>query len=106
MVSHGFLKLINTLGVAVPTHQRWPLGDEGEANEEIWGCLRSAPLPSYLIEAQRRAQYCGGFAFVRQVENAHKKEAAPGGQLLGSGARVSGLNFFFKRMNRLVWSRL
>ena len=30
MVSYGFLELINTLGVAVPTSHHWPLGDEGK----------------------------------------------------------------------------
>ena len=54
---------------------------------------------SYLIEAQQRAQYRGGFAFVRQVECAHKKEA--GGQLLGSGGPGFGSSIFSN--GKTVW---
>ena len=50
----------------------------------------------YLIEAQRHAQYRGRFAFVRQVECAHKTK--PRGELQGYKGRILGL------LACLVWS--
>ena len=46
----------------------------------------------YLIEAQRRAQYRDRFAFVRQVECAHKTK--PRGGLLGYKGQILGLLVF------------
>jgi len=44
MGSYGVFELINTLGIAVPTHKRWPLGDEGKQAKKHMGGVRSAPL--------------------------------------------------------------
>ena len=45
MVSYGFFKPINTLGVAVPMHQRWPLGDEGKQAKLFGGGAGPPPYP-------------------------------------------------------------
>jgi dihydroorotate dehydrogenase len=45
MVSYGFFRLINTLGVAVPTHQRRPLGDEGKQAKSHRGMSGPPPYP-------------------------------------------------------------
>ena len=52
----------------------------------IWGFV--GKFFSYFTEAQRRAQYRGRFAFVRQVECAQKTK--PRGELLGYKGRVRG----------------
>ena len=49
-------------------------------------------LFSHLNEAQWHAQYRGRFAFVRQVECAHKTK--PRGELLGYKGRILGLLVF------------
>ena len=54
--------------------------------------VRFCIFSSYLIEAQRYAQYRGRFAFVRQAECAHKTK--PRGGLLGYKGRILGLLVF------------
>ena len=49
-------------------------------------------LLSYSIEAQRRAQYRGRFAFVRKAECANKTK--PRGELIGYKGRILGLLVF------------
>ena len=56
MVSYSFFKLTYTLGMAVPTRHRWPLGAEGKQAKKIWGV--SGPPPYPVVEVGR-----GVFAF-------------------------------------------
>ena len=45
MISHTFSGLINTPGEAVPTHRRWPLGDEGKQAKKHRGGSNPPPYP-------------------------------------------------------------
>ena len=45
MFFFGFFELINTPGVAVPTRQRWPLGDEGKQAKKHRGGSGPPPYP-------------------------------------------------------------
>ena len=46
MGSFGFFELINTLGVAVPTSHRWPMGDEGKQAMKQGGVAGPPPYPA------------------------------------------------------------
>ena len=46
IISHSFFELTNTLGVAVPTHHRWPLGDEGKQAKKFGGVSGPPPYPT------------------------------------------------------------
>ena len=50
MASYGFFKLLSTPGVAVPTHQHWPLGDAILGlNPSGRGGVHPPELPPYLV---------------------------------------------------------
>ena len=45
IISHSFFELIDTLDVAVPTHQRWPLDEEGKQAKLFGGVSGPPPYP-------------------------------------------------------------